>query len=157
MKKLTNISNRRGFKIQANECLRHCTRRKLPVCVIYIDVNEFKQINDKFGHAEGDRTLSIIADCMRALCRDSDVVARVGGDEFVAMVADTTREGGERVLLRFRALLEDMCREQALPYDIGLSFGVVEFDPERHSNLAELMEEGDQLMYKQKKKARSVF
>lgn len=154
---LTNISNRRGFKIQANECLRHCTRRKLPVCVIYIDVNEFKQINDKFGHAEGDRTLSIIADCMRALCRDSDVVARVGGDEFVAMVADTTREGGERVLLRFRALLEDMCREQALPYDIGLSFGVVEFDPERHSNLAELMEEGDQLMYKQKKKARSVF
>lgn len=153
---LTNISNRRGFKIQGNECLRHCSRRELPVSVVYIDVNDFKQINDKYGHAEGDRTLSIIADCMRALCRESDVVARVGGDEFAAMLADTTREGAERVLVRFRALLEDMCLDQSLPYDIALSFGIVEFDPERHSNLAELMEEGDQLMYQQKKQAKSA-
>lgn len=148
---LTNIANRRGFKIQANECLRHCSRKGLAVTVVYIDVNDFKKINDKYGHAEGDRTLSIIADCMRALCRDSDVVARIGGDEFVAMLSDTTREGGERVLVRFRSVLEDMCRDQSLPYDISLSYGVVEFSPQKHSNLAELMEEGDQLMYKQKK------
>lgn len=151
---LTHIANRRGFKLQANECLRHCHRRELPVSVVYIDVNDFKQINDKYGHAEGDRTLSIIADCMRALCRESDVVARVGGDEFVAMLADTTREGGERVLARFRALLEDLSRENSLPYDISLSYGVVEFDPVVHSNLAELMDEGDQLMYLQKKQSK---
>lgn len=148
---LTQIANRRGFKLQANECLRHCTRRELAACVVYIDVNDFKQINDKYGHAEGDRTLSIIADCMKALCRETDVVARIGGDEFAAMLANTTKEEGERVLVRFRAVLEDMCHDQMLPYEISLAFGVVEFDPDKHRNLAELMEEGDQLMYFQKK------
>lgn len=76
---LTNISNRRGFMLLAQHSLKTCARQKIPAALVFLDLDKFKPINDKFGHAEGDRALITFASQMKSIFRDSDVFARVGG------------------------------------------------------------------------------
>lgn len=151
---LTKVSNRRGFLFLAKYSLKLCTRQKIPATLAFLDMDKFKAINDEFGHSEGDFALTKFASLMKASLRDSDLFARWGGDEFVALLTDTTRQQAQETLERCSQSLAQYTQEAKLGYAIAFSFGAVEFDPDKHTTIDALLADGDSLMY-EVKQARS--
>lgn len=151
MDELTNISNRRGFMLLAQHSLHFCTRQNFSASLVFMDLNHFKPINDKFGHVEGDRALTVFAGQLKEMFRDSDIIARLGGDEFTVLLANTSKETAERSVARFRESLDKANREVNRGYDISFSYGIVEFCPDKHRTIDALLAEGDALMYLAKK------
>jgi len=86
---LTNIPNRRGFMMIGQHSLNLCVRQQIPASLVYLDMDNFKPINDTFGHAEGDKALIVFANQISNVCRESDLFARLGGDEFVMLFVNT--------------------------------------------------------------------
>jgi diguanylate cyclase (GGDEF)-like protein len=151
---LTEIPNRRGFFASANQALSLCRRQNLPVSLVFLDLNQFKPINDRFGHAEGDKALKRFATMLKQVCRQTDIAARIGGDEFALLLPNATTAAVDKILSRFADLVNQENREQTLDYKIAYSHGVVHFDPDKHQELDDLLAEGDQLMYLRKHKGR---
>ena len=151
---LTNISNRRGFMVLAQYSLNLCVRQKIPAVLVFLDLDKFKPINDKFGHAEGDAALISFASQMKSTFRDSDLFARLGGDEFVALLTSTSKQQTEEIIERFSHSLKKSNQEANRGYDVSFSYGIVEFNPEKHSAIEELLADGDSLMYEVKKEKR---
>jgi len=149
---LTNIPNRRGFMMVGQHSLNLCVRQKIPASLVYLDLDNFKPINDTFGHAEGDNVLTTFASQISALCRDSDLYARMGGDEFVILFINTTNDAAEDIIVRLQQSLNEYNQKANREYDIEFSFGIVDFDPDKHDSIEVLLEEGDSLMYEYKKK-----
>ena len=149
---LTNIPNRRGFMMVGQHSLNLCVRQKIPASLVYLDLDNFKPINDTFGHAEGDNVLTTFASQISALCRDSDLYARMGGDEFVILFINTTNDAAEDIIVRLQQSLNEYNQKANHEYDIEFSFGIVDFDPDKHDSIEVLLEEGDSLMYEYKKK-----
>jgi diguanylate cyclase (GGDEF)-like protein len=144
---LTKISNRRGFMMLAEHCLKVCTRHQIPASLIYIDLDKFKMINDKFGHTEGDRALVAFTEQVKSTFRESDTFARLGGDEFAILLTQTTKDVAENILARFKESLDKHNQESDCGYDLLFSYGIVEFNPEQHDTVEALLKEGDLLMY----------
>ena len=151
---LTNISNRRGFMSLAQHSLNFCARQKLPAALVFLDLDKFKPINDKFGHAEGDRALIAVARQMKSSFRDSDLFARLGGDEFVVLLTNTSKQQAEEIVGRFSRSLEKYNKEANRGYAIVFSYGIVEFNPEKRTVIEELLVNGDSLMYEVKRAKR---
>ena len=99
---LTGLLDRRGFVTEANRRLRLAARRRVPLALLYIDLDRFKQINDRFGHAVGDAVLHEFARAAEMSVRDDDIVARIGGEEFVILLVDTSLDGAKLVAERVR-------------------------------------------------------
>lgn len=152
MDELTNISNRRGFMMLAERSIKVATRHELPVTLIFLDLDKFKEINDRFGHAEGDNALKVFARLMKSACRESDAFARLGGDEFVVLLSNTTIAYAKGFISRFKKSLDKMNKVSEYDYDITFSHGIVLFDAEKHTNIDKLLEEGDALMFEHKNK-----
>ncbi len=148
---LTGALNRRGFNLLAEQNLKLCRRKGLPASLVYFDVDKFKHINDNHGHAEGDRVLTAVADTMKAVSRDSDVFARFGGDEFVVLCTDAPPEVAQAVVDRFDRYLDEFAEINTLPYSINLSHGIIDFDPEAHASIADLLTAADEQMYRRKR------
>ena len=144
---LTNISNRRGFMMLAQHSLNLCVRQKSSVSLVFMDLDKFKPINDTFGHAEGDRALTVFAQQMKAACRDSDIFARLGGDEFSMLLINVSKEHAENVVSRLRESVEIYNQVAKRGYDISFSHGIVEFNPEKHRTIDAMLADGDSLMY----------
>ena len=149
---LTNIPNRRGFMMVGQHSLNLCVRQKIPASLVYLDLDNFKPVNDTFGHAEGDNVLTTFASQISALCRDSDLYARMGGDEFVILFINTTNDAAEDIIVRLQQSLNEYNQKANREYDIEFSFGIVDIDPDKHDSIEVLLEEGDSLMYEYKKK-----
>ena len=150
MDELTNLSNRRGFEALARHALDLCRRLQKSASLLYFDLDLFKQINDRFGHAEGDRALVSFAQLLSQTFRDSDVVARLGGDEFAVLAIDVGKQDLEIALGRLQFKLDRHNREAGIKYELNYSVGVLSFDPRRHADIAEVISEADRLMYEQK-------
>lgn len=148
---LTKISNRRGFTMLAQHSLHVCVRRQLAASLVFMDLDKFKPINDRFGHAEGDRALTAFAEQIKTTCRESDVFGRLGGDEFVVLLIDTPKERAEGVVARLRRCVEKYNEEAKRGYDISFSYGIVEFNPAKHQTLDAMLADGDSLMYRLKR------
>jgi diguanylate cyclase (GGDEF)-like protein len=148
---LTKISNRRGFVMLGQHSLHICARQKLPASLIYIDLDNFKPINDTLGHAEGDRALTVFADKIKTTCRESDIFARLGGDEFAILLIDAPKEHAEGIVSRLRKSVEKYNQEVKRGYDISFSHGIVELNPEKHQTLDDMLADGDSLMYELKR------
>ena len=147
---LTRISNRRGFTLLAQHSLNICARQGVPASLVFFDLNGFKPINDKFGHAEGDRALSAFADQMRSTFRDSDVFGRLGGDEFVVLLTNTSTELAEDIIARFRQSLETYNQEAKRGYEISFSAGIVTVEGDQTRSIEALLSRADSLMYERK-------
>ena len=147
---LTNISNRRGFMVLAQYSLNYCVRHKILAALIFIDLDKFRLINDNFGHAEGDAALIAFAAQMKSAFRDSDIFARLGGDEFVALLTSTSKQQAEYIIERFSHSLKKYNQEANRGYDVSFSYGIVEFNPEKHCAIEGLLAVGDSLMYEEK-------
>ena len=151
---LTGVLNRRGFERDAARRLSE-SDDDATGALLFIDLNEFKQINDQFGHEIGDQLLTIAADRLRASLRTQDIIGRPGGDEFVALVPDVKPKTAEKLAHRLTITLEQ-------PYLIGeesllcaASIGLALY-PEHANTLTGLLRAADQAMYRAKARTRGV-
>ncbi|WP_417551133.1 diguanylate cyclase [Methylophaga sp.] len=147
---LTLISNRRGFTDLAKHSLSVCKRKALPISILLFDLNKFKPINDKFGHAEGDRALIVFANTLRKVFRESDVFGRLGGDEFAVLMMDVDVENTVKVIERFKAEITAYNEEAARGYDIEYSVGFTNTLVEDHIDINDLLAASDKKMYAEK-------
>ncbi len=147
---LTGISNRRGFTTLAQNSLSLCARQGMQATLAFIDLNDFKMINDRFGHAEGDMALIAFANQMKNTFRDSDIFARLGGDEFVVLFTNTSIKFANEIITRFRKSIDAYNKEAGRGYDISFSEGIVEVKCDKNSSMESLLNQADTLMYEQK-------
>jgi diguanylate cyclase (GGDEF)-like protein len=150
MDHLTQLSNRRGFEALGQHVLAGCQRQGLPVSLFFFDLDRFKQINDTFGHAEGDRALSAFADILRDTFREYDVVGRLGGDEFVVLLSNATLEEADDAQRRLSASVDAYNAATQRGYDLAYSVGAMPFDASHHGNIEALLASADQAMYRHK-------
>lgn len=147
---LTKISNRRGFTALAHTSLSLCVRQRSSVSLVFFDLDHFKPINDRHGHAEGDRVLVSFANLMRKTFRDSDVLARIGGDEFAVLLTNTGKKRAAKIVGRFRDLVDNFNAEADREYDIEFSDGIVSIKPDKECSIEGLLHDADLLMYETK-------
>lgn len=147
---LTELSNRRGFLAVAQNNLNLSLRNKSPVTLVYIDLDHFKFINDNFGHAEGDSALMAFANLIKNTFRDSDLFARIGGDEFAFLFNHSSKKQVEKAMQKLKMALNQYNQQQQCGYSIAFSYGVVQFNPHKHANIEKLLCAGDKLMYESK-------
>src|SRR6185503_739202 len=125
-----------------------------PLTLFYVDLDHMKTINDAHGHAEGDRALRTVADLLRATFRLSDVIARMGGDEFCVLLTTGGRHDTHIAVDRLQVQVAAFNRSSPLPYDLSLSIGVAEYRPDEPCPIAELLQRADTAMYEQKRRRR---
>jgi diguanylate cyclase (GGDEF)-like protein len=152
---LTGLHNRRGFFTLAEQQLKLANRQNSKIYMLYADLDNLKSINDAHGHHEGDKALHETAELLRNTFRNSDIVARIGGDEFVVIPIGTTEEGAKIAISRFYKNLERHNKEIKSDYDLSLSVGIACYDPENPSSVDDLLKQADKLMYEQKMKKKS--
>lgn len=148
---LTDVANRRGFTVLAEQNLRFCRRKRIPMSLVFVDIDDFKVVNDRFGHAEGDRALAGFAARMSEVARDLDVVGRLGGDEFVLLLVDANAVQAERVVERLRRSLDAFERTSGSDYGLVFSHGVVTFDPDEDHTIDDMLSRSDEQMYRMKR------
>ncbi len=148
---LTLLSNRRGFESLAQHALSVCIRLKLPASMLFFDLNKFKQINDQFGHAEGDRALTTFSSILLEVFRDSDVIGRLGGDEFVVLLTNSDETESQSVLERLATAVATANQEAKRGYNISYSTGLTQYDSNRNPTISALLEDADKRMYLNKK------
>lgn len=148
---LTGLYNRRGFFFFSQQQLSMAERMKEKVLVFYADLDDMKQINDTLGHQEGDNALVEAAVVLKETFRKSDVIGRMGGDEFAVLATGAADERGDVLANRLRNALEARGRSKPGKYTLSLSIGVAQSDPENPSSLDELMAQADRSMYERKR------
>lgn len=149
---LTGLYNRRGFLALAEQHLRIAYRIKNRVFMLYADLDNLKYINDTFGHQEGDSALQETARILKETFRESDIIARIGGDEFAVMPIGNTEESVTILTTRLENNLADFNEKKSRNYTLSISIGITHYDPERPVTVEELLSQGDKLMYKEKLK-----
>jgi two-component system, cell cycle response regulator len=146
---LTGLHNRRGFLALARQQLKVAARNREGVLLFFADIDNLKEINDRYGHPEGDLAVVQAADAIKHTFCDSDVVARLGGDEFAVLALETSAQYQEAILHRLSENL-DRLKAGETHYTVALSVGAARLDPEHPLSLADLMSQADRDMYKQK-------
>jgi diguanylate cyclase (GGDEF)-like protein len=148
---LTGLYNRRGFFTHAERQLKLSKRRGQGLLVVLLDLDGLKQINDRFGHAEGDRALAAVADALSATFRDVDIVARIGGDEFAVLVVDA--DGDLEGVLRARLDKQIRARNAraGARYPLSLSVGTARQTMRKPRSIDELLARADEALYRDKR------
>ncbi|MGI9201106.1 MAG: diguanylate cyclase domain-containing protein [Woeseiaceae bacterium] len=150
---LTGVLNRRGFERDASKRLRD-SADDATGALLFIDLNQFKVINDNFGHEVGDQLLTIAAKRLLKSLRSCDIVGRPGGDEFVALVPDVTSEVADKLAKRLTTALEETYTIGSTKHECAASIGLALY-PKNANTLTGLMREADQAMYRAKARSRS--
>ena len=153
---MTNLTNRRGFMGVANKILSLCVRNQIPATLAFIDLNNFKSINDQHGHAEGDRALVDFSQQLATAFRSSDVVARLGGDEFVVLFTGTSRQHAEKTMIKFSSVLEEANKKPEGKYRLSFSYGLVDYNHHAYPAIEDFLEQADLMMYENKVSRRSM-
>ena len=146
---LTGLYNRRGFFLMAEQAIKLSDRSKMRCIMIFADVDGLKIVNDNYGHHAGDLMIKQVADLLRTHFRKSDIVARIGGDEFAILVIDP-EENTSTLNGRLKSEFRKMNLAGQWPYPIDISFGSVMCDLLPDTNLEDLMKVADKLMYQDK-------
>jgi diguanylate cyclase (GGDEF)-like protein len=144
---LTRLTNRRGFIPTAEHQLQHARRSHEPLALMFCDLDGLKLVNDTLGHATGDAMIAEAAYVLRSTFRASDLVARMGGDEFCVLFATESQASCDATIARVQSMIDDANAQFGRPFQLALSTGVALFDPERPCTLDELMAEADRRMY----------
>jgi diguanylate cyclase (GGDEF)-like protein len=147
---LTGLANRRSFLARARTALRIARRYGQPLSLLLIDVDHFKQVNDRHGHQAGDRALQRMARILESELRESDTAGRIGGDEFVALLPQTDAESAACAAERIRAAVA----RQTEPPFFTVAIGVAEARPGGTEQLNDLLRAADQALYQAKEGGR---
>ena len=148
---LTGLYNRRGFTLMAEQELLHARRSKNHMALLFFDMDKMKSINDSFGHTEGDVALQATAAIMRRIFRNSDIIARWGGDEFIVLALDIPEGCIPTLVDRFHKALELHNQRENAQYGILFSVGISTYDPEEPLSLQKLVVLADRAMYQEKR------
>jgi diguanylate cyclase (GGDEF)-like protein len=148
---LTGLYNRRRFFVLIDQYLKVAIRTKKRLLFLFIDMDDLKWINDHYGHNEGDQALIHLAKILKKTFRESDIIARIGGDEF-GVLAESTDEHGEIIIDRLYDNLKGYNAKESRRYTLSISVGTAHFDPEYPISIDELLSKADALMYAQKRK-----
>jgi diguanylate cyclase (GGDEF)-like protein len=149
---LTGLNNRRGFMIMANGLLKFSRRANHPLCLLYIDLDSLKSINDTFGHTHGDSAITHFANILTQTFRDSDVIARFGGDEFVVLTIDATEGSLKAIQARLQSNVEAYNLIAVSGYSLAFSIGIIRVDLASTLTIEALLAQADAAMYAHKKK-----
>ncbi len=150
---LTGLYNRRRFFVLTEQYLKLSVRTKKKLLLLFIDMDNLKWINDHHGHNEGDQALIDLANILKKTFRESDIVARIGGDEFVVL-SESTDESGEILITRLHENLKDHNAKRSRCYTLSISVGTTQFDPEYPISIDELLSKADASMYVEKRTKR---
>ena len=148
---LTNIGNRRGYE---QELFRLDVTSSLPLSVILGDVNGLKSVNDSFGHAAGDQMLKMVAQVLCDACPEGTNAYRIGGDEFVILLSNTTNDAAEKIASEIRRIL--IQNSTALEYDISIALGIATKES-MEQDIHACIERADKSMYLNKENDRRRF
>ena len=155
---LTGLSNRRGFLLLAEQQLRTARRDRTSFLLLFIDLDRLKHINDTYGHAEGNRAIMDAADVLRTCFRASDILARLSGDEFAALMLNPTVTAEAALRSRLDALLADVNAKPGRTYPLGFSVGILACSPTaiEDASMESLLGKADALMYEDKRRKRGA-
>jgi diguanylate cyclase (GGDEF)-like protein/PAS domain S-box-containing protein len=150
---LTGLLNRRGFLRFAQKQIEIANREKTNFSLLYLDLNDMKIINDEFGHLEGDRALKYIANILNKTFRSSDIIARVGGDEFAILITGARGSATERTVIdNLIGNLSNYDEDAERGYTLSVSTGIAHYDPAHPCSLEDLLLRADALMYENKQR-----
>ncbi len=152
---LTAVHNRRGFLALAEQQLAVARRTSSKITVLFVDVDGLKRINDTYGHQAGDDALADVAALMRSTFRASDVIGRVGGDEFCAVLLDDGSEPTETVpaAARLHAAIDAHNEAGLRPFALSCTVGAVTYEPSDDPTVADLLSQADASMYDNRQRA----
>jgi diguanylate cyclase (GGDEF)-like protein/putative nucleotidyltransferase with HDIG domain len=144
---LSGLPNARSLFLRLDSEVARCKRSREPLCVVVCDLDGFKQINDRFGHLEGNKVLRLVSEALRSRCREYDYVARMGGDEFVLLLPGTDRKSIQGRIAEIRQIAIGT----GMPSSSGVSISIGEaYYPDDGTDAEELLAEADKRMYKAK-------
>ncbi|MCX8103640.1 MAG: diguanylate cyclase [Candidatus Bipolaricaulota bacterium] len=147
---LTGVYNRRAF----DEMLTQLMDARTPFTLVFVDIDDFFEVNDRFGHLVGDRVIQALAQFLREIIRKTDSLFRYGGDEFIILMPQTTSEKAEQVLARLQHELQNLSARWAgdlSGLQLSISIGASSWSPENPRPLEAIFEEADQFMYRRKR------
>ncbi len=147
---LTGLYNRRGFFTLAEHHLKKIKRKGTKNFLFYADLDNLKGINDSCGHLEGDRAIKAFAEILKSTFRESDVVARIGGDEFVVFPVPLTETEEDSFVRRLQDNLDSHNLTGEHEYRLSFSYGIAYCNPEMNCNIDDLLASADELMYSHK-------
>jgi len=151
---LTGLNNRRGFLTLAGQQLKLSDRSKKGVALFFADLDLLKQINDTLGHEEGDKALIEAANVLRETFRTSDIIARLGGDEYAVLAIDTDEVNSRKFTARLQQIIDIRNNQENRKYTLSISIGRSYYDPENPCSIDALIGRADKLMYEEKQKRR---
>jgi diguanylate cyclase (GGDEF)-like protein/PAS domain S-box-containing protein len=154
---LTGLYNRRGFLSLAEQQLKLAKRNKSGMLLFFIDMDGLKWINDTVGHEEGDKAIIETATLFKETFRTSDIIARLGGDEYAALAIEITETNSEIITGRLQSLIDTRNNQENRRYRLSISVGYSYYDPENPCSIDELIARADKLMYEQKQKKKSLL
>jgi diguanylate cyclase (GGDEF)-like protein len=149
---LTGLANPRAFKEHIELVLALARRHPRPTSIAYIDLDNFKTVNDTKGHAEGDALLRAVAECVRRSIRTTDFAARLGGDEFALLLPESDRDSSERVIERLRDALGEVMRSNEWPVTASIGALVLATAPATGD---EALRRVDEIMYRAKRSGKN--
>jgi len=149
---LTGLYNRRGFFENAMLCLEQGKGQY--IFCIYADLNNLKQINDQFGHKEGDFAIRKVAEYLQGGLRDTDIVGRIGGDEFAALAVIPSEDMGERLEQRIKGIEKRFNDASDKDYYVETSIGYATFRWREKMSIQDMLSQADKMLYENKKNKR---
>lgn len=152
---LTGLYNRRGFIMLATQQIKIAERAKKGMLLFFIDLDHMKDINDSLGHQAGDMAIIEAASIMKDVFRESDILGRIGGDEFAVLAIDTTDEIKNILITRLNKTIATYNSIKDRKYMLSFSVGVSCYDPNNPVDLDTLMSSADDLMYREKRNKKS--
>ena len=153
---MTGLYNRRGFFELAEQQLKSARRTSEGLLLVFADMDHLKRINDALGHVAGDRALAETSEVLRATFRESDIIARIGGDEFAVLAADKADDHAATLVSRLEENLAARNMEPDREYDLSVSVGVVRYSPDDTGAIDDLLARADALMYEEKRRKRKA-
>jgi diguanylate cyclase (GGDEF)-like protein len=155
---LTQLFNSRYLTLYLSRELKRCRRHNVPLSLIFLDLDGFKSVNDCHGHLAGSSTLGEVGTLLAGCVRESDILARYGGDEFVVVLPDTPTAGALVIAERIRRTIEahSFLSAQSLAVHISASFGIASF-PEHAATPEGLIQKADQAMYRVKEATKNAI
>ncbi len=152
---LTGLYNRRGFFMLGQQHLNVARTHPGHAILLYFDLNDFKLVNDTYGHHTGDEALKEVAAVLHETFRDSDLCGRLGGDEFVALAVNCLDPSGAVLIRRLEERLSYRNSTPGRSYSLSMGRGLARFDPSNPKSLQQLLEEADARLYEDKRARRS--
>lgn len=154
---LTGLFNRRGFMVLSQQQMKIAKRNKQDMGLIFTDLDNMKWINDTFGHAQGDAALQEVGQILLASFRESDIVARIGGDEFVVLAIAAGKQSTDALIAGFKSKLDARSKKLGQSFPLSLSVGIAYCESGFPCVIDDLLSRADALMYEQKRSRKNKF